>query len=174
VQWVSLHSHNRLLSGYTYLVIGKTGYTRPARRCFVGAASHDGRELIIALLGSRDLWTDAKRLFSFGFGGAPERPILMAGMLPSLGRRAHPKPAAPEGDDEVSADPRVARFAVRLGPYASRRTALTVRSRLARRGYTAVVAGRALRLGSFSSASKAERLATRLRQTGYTPAVIML
>src|SRR6058998_2954746 len=32
IQWVSLHSHNRLLSGYTYLVIGKTGFTRPAGR----------------------------------------------------------------------------------------------------------------------------------------------
>ncbi|HSV05149.1 MAG TPA: D-alanyl-D-alanine carboxypeptidase family protein, partial [Candidatus Binatus sp.] len=41
VHWISLHSHNRLLSGYTYPVIGKTGYTRPARRCFVGAASQD-------------------------------------------------------------------------------------------------------------------------------------
>src|SRR5437660_573525 len=74
IQWVSLHSHNRLLSGYTYLVIGKTGYTRPAGRCFVGAATHDGRELIIAILGARDLWSDAKRLFAFGFGAAPDRP----------------------------------------------------------------------------------------------------
>jgi D-alanyl-D-alanine carboxypeptidase len=177
VQWVSLHSHNRLLSGYTYLVIGKTGYTRPAGRCFVGAATHDGREVIIALLGSRDLWTDAKRLFAHAFGGAPERPqVVMAGMvpLPSFGRRHEAKPAAPEGDDEASTDPRIARYAVRIGPFRTRAAALQTRSRLARRGYTAVLAGRSLRVGSFSSVSTAERMATRLRQTGYRPVVVLL
>src|SRR5256712_3555804 len=65
-KWVALHSLNRLLSGYAYQMIGKTGYTRPARRCFVGAASHGDRELIIALLGARDLWSDARRLFAYG------------------------------------------------------------------------------------------------------------
>src|SRR5213592_5219559 len=76
VQWVALHSHNRLLSGYAYQVIGKTGYTRPARRCFVGAARHGDRELIIALLGARDLWADEQRLFAYAFGEAP--PVMMA------------------------------------------------------------------------------------------------
>src|SRR5256712_11228262 len=68
IQWVALHSHNRLLTGNAYQVIGKTGYTRPARRCFVGAAMHADRELIIALLGARDLRTDARRLFAHGLG----------------------------------------------------------------------------------------------------------
>lgn len=88
---VSLRSHNRLLTGYSYPVIGKTGYTRPARRCFVGAAEHDGREVVIALLGATDLWGDAKRLLAMGLGApggrdvAPSRrPLLMAGMVPSL------------------------------------------------------------------------------------------
>jgi serine-type D-Ala-D-Ala carboxypeptidase (penicillin-binding protein 5/6) len=178
VQWVSLHSHNRLLSGYTYTVIGKTGFTRPAKRCFVGAASHDGRELVIALLGARDLWSDAKRLFAYGFGGAQERPtVVMAGIVPvpSLARRHRAKPAASEGDDDdASADSRIARYAVRLGPYTSRRQAMATRSKLARRGYTAVLTGRSLRLGSFSTANRAEKLATRLRQTGYNPVVVLL
>ena len=35
--------------GYIYPVIGKTGYTRAAKRCFVGAATgEDGREIIVA------------------------------------------------------------------------------------------------------------------------------
>ncbi|HZT11147.1 MAG TPA: hypothetical protein VFB09_08960, partial [Actinomycetota bacterium] len=178
VQWVSLHSHNRLLSGYTYTVIGKTGFTRPAKRCFVGAATHDGRELIIALLGARDLWSDAKRLLAYGFGGAQDRPpVVMAGIVPvpSLPRRHRAKPAAPEGDDDdASADSRIARYSVRLGPYTSRRQAIATRSKLARRGYTAVVTGRSLRLGSFSTASRAEKLATRLRLTGYNPVVVLL
>jgi len=178
VQWVSLHSHNRLLSGYTYTVIGKTGFTRPAKRCFVGAASHDGRELVIALLGARDLWSDAKRLFAYGFGGAQERPaVVMAGIVPvpSLARRHRAKPAASEGDDDdATADPRIARYAVRLGPYGSKREAIATRSKLARRGYTAVLTGRSLRLGSFSNANRAEKLATRLRMTGYRPVVVLL
>jgi D-alanyl-D-alanine carboxypeptidase len=177
IQWVSLHSHNRLLSGYTYQVIGKTGYTRPAGRCFVGAATHDGRELIIAILGARDLWSDAKRLLAFGFGAAPDRPqVVMAGMvpLPSLHHRAQAEVTAPEGDDEAPNDSRIARYAVRLGPFRSRAAAVNTRARLARRGYTAVIAGRTLRVGSFSSANKAERVASRLRQTGYAPVVVLL
>jgi D-alanyl-D-alanine carboxypeptidase (penicillin-binding protein 5/6) len=172
LQWVSLHSHNRLLSGYTYLVIGKTGFTRAARRCFVGSASHDGRELIIALLGARDLWGDAKKLFTHGFGAAPERPtVVMAGIvgLPALPQAEPSKLEVAEGDDSE-----IPRYAVRLGPYKTRRAALTTRARLARRGYTAVLAGRTLRIGSFSTASRAGRVAGRLRQSGYRPIVVQL
>src|SRR6185503_14990750 len=43
ISTVSLKSHNRLLTGWTHKVIGKTGYTRPAGRCFVGSAIADGR-----------------------------------------------------------------------------------------------------------------------------------
>ena len=175
IHLVSLHSHNRLLSGYSYPVIGKTGYTRPARRCFVGAAAHDNREIIIALLGATDLWGDAKRLFAYGFGATAERPtVVMAGMLPmptALARRAEPEP---EVDDDTAEARAVSRFAVQLGPYPTRRSALTARARLARRGYTAMLTGRALRLGSFSSEGRARRLAGRLRLTGYRPIVVGL
>jgi serine-type D-Ala-D-Ala carboxypeptidase (penicillin-binding protein 5/6) len=178
VHWISLRSHNRLLSGYTYPVIGKTGYTRPAKRCFVGAGTHDGRELIIAVLGATDLWGDAKRLFALGFGaGADRPPVVMAGLAPTL----HAAPSAsvvhPEGDDEASPEVRDAaasRFSVQLGPYPSRRTAVATRSRLARRGYTAILTGRALRVGSFSSRTRAQRLAGRLRSTGYQATVVAL
>src|SRR3989442_5125784 len=107
VQWVALHSHNRLLSGYAYQVIGKTGYTRPARRCFVGAASHGDRELIIALLGARDLWSDARRLFAYGFGEAP--PVMMARAATHrhrrLVRQAAPRRLSSPGDDQAPAHP---------------------------------------------------------------------
>lgn len=188
IQHVSLRSHNRLLTGYAYPVIGKTGYTRAARRCFVGAGTHDNREIVIALLGSSDLWGDAKRLFGFGFGAPDEKPtVVMAGMLPSLERlqraatrerlrREAAARAAAEGDDDDVArtSPESSKFAVQLGPYASRRTAATTRSRLARRGYSAVPTGRALRIGSFSTRSRAEQLALRLRRSGYNPTVVAL
>ncbi len=184
VQWVALHSHNRLLTASTYQVIGKTGYTRPARRCFVGAASHDGRELIIAVLGARDLWSDAQRLFTYGFGVAPS-PVRTL-MVRASGHRRHRlarqatvqhaalQRAAAEGDEDLGTDSRIARYAVRLGPYASRQAALATRTRLARHGYRAVVNGRTLRIGSFTSVSKAEQAASRLRQTGYHPVLVLL
>ncbi|RJQ24061.1 MAG: D-alanyl-D-alanine carboxypeptidase [Nitrospiraceae bacterium] len=49
---------------------GKTGYTRAARHCFVGASSKEEGVIIIALLGdsSRNtLWTDAEKLLAKDF-----------------------------------------------------------------------------------------------------------
>ncbi|MBI5409860.1 MAG: D-alanyl-D-alanine carboxypeptidase [Nitrospirae bacterium] len=49
---------------------GKTGYTRAARHCFVGASEKEDGVLIIALLGdkTRDrLWTDAEKLLAQDF-----------------------------------------------------------------------------------------------------------
>ena len=178
VQWVSLRSHNRLLVGHTYPVIGKTGFTRAARRCFVGAATQDGRELIIAILGSTDLWGDARRLLAFAFGTTAERPPVLTAAAPpahQLVVRTRVAPPEPEGDDEaVEERPSASRYAVQLGPYASRKTTLTTRARLAKRGYSADVSGRALRLGAFSSRRRAQRLATRLKASGYRATVIAL
>jgi D-alanyl-D-alanine carboxypeptidase (penicillin-binding protein 5/6) len=167
--WISLSSHNRLLSGHTYKVIGKTGYTRAAGRCFVGAARHGGREVIIAVLGSRDLWGDAKRLLAYGFGTGDEpTPVVVAS--------ATPAPAEPaEGDEEEPVvEPPVGRFVVRLGPYKSRALAAATRSKLAKRGYTARIAGRSVNLGSFTNRERAEHLAKRLRGSGYNGTVVAL
>ena len=51
-------------------MIGKTGWTRQAKRCFVGAASANGREVIVAVLGSSDLWGDVELLSQFGLSQA--------------------------------------------------------------------------------------------------------
>jgi D-alanyl-D-alanine carboxypeptidase (penicillin-binding protein 5/6) len=165
--WVSLTSHNRLLTGHTYKVIGKTGYTRPAGRCFVGAARTGDREIIIAVLGSRDLWGDAKRLLAFGFGtGEEPTPVLVTAA-------AAPPTDPAEGDEEEPVvEPPVGRFVVRLGPYKSRSVAAATRSRLVARGYTATLAGRSVTLGSFTSRSRAEHLVKRLRTSGYRGTVV--
>src|SRR4029453_17625215 len=94
-----VRSHNRLLNAPDYQVIGKTGYTRPARRCFVGAAGHGPREVVIAILGSSDLWGDARRMLDYGL--RPDRPtsMLMASgtppPAPGPGLRAAPPAAGP-------------------------------------------------------------------------------
>jgi serine-type D-Ala-D-Ala carboxypeptidase (penicillin-binding protein 5/6) len=66
---IALRSHNRLLDSYRIPVIGKTGYTVAAKKCFVGAGRYGDREVIVALMGSRDLWGDTRRLLEFGFDG---------------------------------------------------------------------------------------------------------
>lgn len=69
-QRIALRSTNRMLWRDDLQVIGKTGWTRAAKRCFVGAASANGREIVIAILGSRDLWGDVELLSHHGLGRA--------------------------------------------------------------------------------------------------------
>jgi D-alanyl-D-alanine carboxypeptidase len=66
-QWMTLRTKNRLLQGYTVPVIGKTGFTRAAGRCFAGYAEKDGRALIVVVMAARDLWGDTRKLFDWGF-----------------------------------------------------------------------------------------------------------
>jgi D-alanyl-D-alanine carboxypeptidase (penicillin-binding protein 5/6) len=67
---VLLTNTNNLLWADEDHLGGKTGYTRAARHCFVGASEKDEGILIIALLGdsSRNtLWTDAEKLLAKDF-----------------------------------------------------------------------------------------------------------
>lgn len=67
---VLLTNTNNLLWADEDHLGGKTGYTRAARHCFVGASEKDEGILIIALLGdsTRDtLWTDAEKLLAKDF-----------------------------------------------------------------------------------------------------------
>jgi cell division protein FtsN len=125
------------------------------------------------------MWGDAKKLLEFGFStGVETQPVIMARARPTpvLTQAPAIKPLVGEGDDGAVDDdepPSAApRYAVQLGPYKSRKTAVSTRALLARRGYSAALRGRALRVGSFSTAARAERLASRLRRTGYRPLVV--
>ena len=138
---IALHSHNRLLEGYRIPVIGKTGYTVPAKKCFVGAGTFDGREIIVALLGSTDLWGDAKRLIEFGFGDSlPPAPLLQhAAMRPAVRRslrtakhgsvRSEARPARRVGD----------RYAIQVGTFDRIDGAKRLQHALGRRGYDAAI-----------------------------------
>ena len=47
-------------------MIGKTGYTVAAKRCFVGAAlAGPDEEYLVAVMGSRDLWGDVRKLLDY-------------------------------------------------------------------------------------------------------------
>jgi D-alanyl-D-alanine carboxypeptidase (penicillin-binding protein 5/6) len=137
---IALHSHNRLLEGYRIPVIGKTGYTVPAKKCFVGAGTFDGREVIVAVLGSSDLWGDTKRLFEFGFGNAlPPAPLLQhAAMHPSSHRATRAGKRAALGT-RAQAPSRTGRYAIQVGTFKRIDRAKRVQHALGQRGYDAAI-----------------------------------
>ncbi len=63
-----LKSHNKMLWRREG-VIGKTGWTRRAKFCFVGLVRGSGHETIVSVLGSRKLWIDLNRLANRVTGG---------------------------------------------------------------------------------------------------------
>ena len=62
---------------YPYAMGVKTGYTQMAGQCYVGAADKDGHELIVVLMfcgtTKNEKWTEAKRLYEYGFAVLAER-----------------------------------------------------------------------------------------------------
>lgn len=64
-----LKSHNKIFSfDWKSKVYGKTGYTRAAQACFVGAVEKSGKTLIVAVFGCSKRWTDIKHIIS-RYGG---------------------------------------------------------------------------------------------------------
>jgi D-alanyl-D-alanine carboxypeptidase (penicillin-binding protein 5/6) len=191
-QLLAVRSHNRLLQGWKHQVIGKTGYTRPAKRCFVGAASNGEREVIVAVLGSNDLWTDTRRLVSFGLGEEDDTvPVLQARreelraaksrtvVRAAPAKRGKPVQVAGRGrsvqeGDEGELDSTPARWAVQLGPFHDRTQLAKTRIALAHHGFHSDTIGSAIRLGIFPTRPTANQLATRLQHSGYRPTVVAL
>jgi D-alanyl-D-alanine carboxypeptidase (penicillin-binding protein 5/6) len=67
---IFLKNTNKLLWSEDDLVGGKTGYTRKARHCFVGAAERGESKVIVAVLGSPNretLWKESEKLIHEGF-----------------------------------------------------------------------------------------------------------
>ena len=178
VRPIALRSHNRMLGNYRIQVLGKTGWTRAAKKCFVGAARADGREIGVAVLGSTDLWGDLKRLLDYGFGasGAPE-PALTAVQVAAAAASA----AGDDDEPKVSAQP-AHRYFVSLSAFRARRSAARLRSSLARAGYRASIqstrrGGHALYrvlVGSYSSRQGAEQAAAKLRRKTQRPPTVLL
>ncbi len=58
---------NKLLTTYPGAIGVKIGYTDEAKQTIVGAAERDGRRLIVAVLGSEDMYVDAGALLDWAF-----------------------------------------------------------------------------------------------------------
>jgi D-alanyl-D-alanine carboxypeptidase len=183
---IALRSTNRLLWRDDINVIGKTGWTRQAKRCFVGAASAGGREVIVAVLGSNDLWDDVELLATFGLdqGGNPElnqrsgwqqasasAPLGTAWRKPVLDDNLVPEVIAPE---RASDERRNMRMAAATAPTTvfGRRGKATVPARIATAQGDGGDAARSklrysLHIGSFRSKARADQLRRDVSQHGY-------
>lgn len=103
VRAITLRTHNRLLaSDYRYDVVGKTGWTIAAKRCFVGAARAGDRELIVAVLGANDLWGDVRKLIEFGFHET-DRPDVQMATVDADERAVRARAAGDDDDDDAAA-----------------------------------------------------------------------
>jgi D-alanyl-D-alanine carboxypeptidase (penicillin-binding protein 5/6) len=68
---VQYKNHNRLLFCFEPSIGGKTGYTRKARHCYVGAFEKDGKVYILTLLGSHNLWGDTVQILKILYNRVP-------------------------------------------------------------------------------------------------------
>ena len=169
---ITLRSHNRLLGNYHIHVVGKTGWTIAAKKCFVGAAAADGRELSIAVLGSRDLWGDLKRLIEFGFNGV-NPPTPGAAVVEAAAQKGR---SAAIGDDDADDAPGIRatqRYAVQLGTFQKFKAATRLKTAIAAKGFPVRIEtlhqGR-LRLyrvavGNYADRRAAQRAAARLKKS---------
>lgn len=62
-----LRNHNKALWQIDGALAGKTGYTNAARQTYVGKFKRGPDEIIVAIMASETMWTDIKRLVSYGF-----------------------------------------------------------------------------------------------------------
>ena len=124
---IRLRNKNRMLKEKEIAVIGKTGWTRAAKKCFVGSARVGDRELLFAILGSDDLWGDIRKLISFGFDKekAPPKRIDRDPLLQLAAEAA----AAPRSDSK-----QVARY-VKIASFGSQSKAKHLRDKIAKAGH---------------------------------------
>jgi D-alanyl-D-alanine carboxypeptidase len=84
---IYLGNHNRLLKGFEYDVIGKTGYTILAQHCFLSAGFSKDKEVIVSILGNQKkyLWGDLKSAYRRHLSGKLYLPRFMVSNKISLG-----------------------------------------------------------------------------------------
>lgn len=73
----TLRSHNKAMWQISGSQGGKTGYTWAAKQTYVGKFTRNGEEILVAILGSRNMWGDISRLVDYGFN--KKQQLQMAG-----------------------------------------------------------------------------------------------
>lgn len=150
---IQMATTNKLLGNRPYTLIGKTGYTRLAKRCFAGAASFGGREVIVVVLGSSNLWGDLDLLVDYGLKPpAPAQnwtqmngwrqarlPEIPAEPRAASGVRPSAQQIIAQGDrSRVTTDPEF-RFHVQVASLRSKTIAQDLLRKVVARGYNASI-----------------------------------
>jgi D-alanyl-D-alanine carboxypeptidase len=181
---ISLRNHNRLLDGYQVPVIGKTGYTRAAKRCFVGAAlGGDGNEYLVAVLGSRDLWGDLTRMLDYAYAGErrPDPGVQMAeadadmDVVPPRLRSNRVDPPAAKVKARRTRSTGVAKITVRQASGETETVSIGDADdevRVARPGRKAGDGRYVVQLATLSSSARAEQLRAAAERRGYPASVV--
>lgn len=137
---IALRSHNRLLDSYRIPVIGKTGYTNAAKKCFVGAGRYGSREIVVAVMGSRDLWGDTRRLLEFGFGDDMPPELAPHVRRPQVAVRApSTRTARSSSRLEIARPERAQRYAIHVGTFEQKDRAERLQRALGRRGFDVAI-----------------------------------
>ncbi len=71
---IYLRNHNRMLWRESREVIGKTGWTRSAKHCFVGRIRGANQKAYVSMLGSNNLWRDLRILVDYTSGTSVRAP----------------------------------------------------------------------------------------------------
>jgi D-alanyl-D-alanine carboxypeptidase (penicillin-binding protein 5/6) len=178
---ISVRNHNRLLWNFDGAIGGKTGYTHAAQKCFVGAVQRNGATLLIAILGSRNLWGDTRQLLEYGFDNYET----LKSAAQSTGR-IEPKQArarmqsngamniAPEGNDTTNLSDG---YMLQLGAFRERDRAESLAKQFSRRGFETFLEKMTptngdvtyrVRIGPYAERAEAEEIANEiLQQSGY-------
>jgi D-alanyl-D-alanine carboxypeptidase len=182
---ISVRNHNRLLWNFEGAIGGKTGYTHAAQKCFVGAVQRNGATLLIAILGSRDLWGDTRRLLEYGFDNYEK---LKSGAQSV----SHPSPAQvirradsrimftpDDGDGKLGASDG---YVLQLGAFRERERAEFLARQFSHRGLETFLekmtpakgeATYRVRVGPYAERSEAEEVAKEILQQSGHQAIIV-
>ncbi|HEX7106054.1 MAG TPA: serine hydrolase [Acidothermaceae bacterium] len=100
-----IQTHDKLLNSYPGMVGGKNGYTVAARASYVGAATRDGRTIIVAVMRDQpNFWPEVQALLDWGFAADGVQPRPSVGVLVPPGAAGRPTPAASPQPTATAAD----------------------------------------------------------------------
>jgi D-alanyl-D-alanine carboxypeptidase len=188
VRTIPIRNRNRLLWSFEGAIGGKTGYTRAAKRTFVGGASRDGVTLIVSVLGSRNLWGDTKKLLEFGFqhhetlttssSNGSESPSSASQRITS--QNNPPSPLSPWAKDQKIFS--VDGYTLQVASFRERDKARSLQLQIIDEGFQAYLESIALnngevtfrvKVGHYSHLSRAQEAAQDIeRRSGLKPIVI--
>ncbi len=184
---IAVKNHNRLLWNFAGAIGGKTGYTYAAQKCFVGGVSRDGNTLIVAILGSRDLWGDTRRLLQYGLENYETLTLASTGIAASAWGAEVGKPQeAPSSplfsSEEGGSIASRGGYLVQIGSFREQERAQMLQKQISESGYRAYLERTPLnngevtyrvRVGPYAELSQAQEAAREIENKSGFRAIIV-